>query len=151
MTIPYDDIIVEFLRKITEFDFVEMYEFDSTAIIDSYIIKAVSNSTFKKSVGYDFMSGADDTNRSFEVDIDEGSIHEIIDIITESMVVYWLKPFVYQQDLLRNVINTRDFSVYSPAELLMRIGNAYSKAQKDYTQMLREYSYNHGNLTSLHI
>lgn len=151
MTIPYDDIIVEFLRKITEFDFVEMYEFDSTAIIDSYIVKAVSNSTFKKSVGYDFMSGADEANRSFNVDIDEGSIYEIIDIITESMVVYWLKPFVYQQDLLRNVINTRDFSVYSPAELLMRIGNAYSKAQKDYTQMIREYSYNHGNLTSLHI
>ena len=151
MTIPYDDIIVEFLRKITEFDFVEMYEFDSTAIIDSYIVKAVSNSTFKKSVGYDFMSGADEANRSFNVDIDEGSIYEIIDIITESMVVYWLKPFVYQQDLLRNVINTRDFSVYSPAELLMRIGNAYAKAQKDYTQMIREYSYNHGNLTSLHI
>lgn len=151
MTIPYDDIIVEFLRKITEFDFLNMDELDSSDIIDSYIVKAVSNSTFKKSVGYDFMSGADEESRSFEVDIDEGSVHEIIDIITESMVVYWLKPFVYQQDLLRNVINTRDFSVYSPAELLMRVGNAYSKAQKDYTQMIREYSYNHGNLTSLHI
>ncbi len=151
MTIPYDDIIIEFLRKITEFDFLNMDELDSSDIIDSYIVKAVSNSTFKKSVGYDFMSGADEESRSFEVDIDEGSVHEIIDIITESMVVYWLKPFVYQQDLLRNVINTRDFSVYSPAELLMRVGNAYSKAQKDYTQMIREYSYNHGNLTSLHI
>lgn len=151
MTIPYDDIIIEFLRKITEFDFLNMDELDSSDIIDSYIVKAVSNSTFKKSVGYNFMSGADEESRSFEVDIDEGSVHEIIDIITESMVVYWLKPFVYQQDLLRNVINTRDFSVYSPAELLMRVGNAYSKAQKDYTQMIREYSYNHGNLTSLHI
>ena len=41
--------------------------------------------------------------------------------------------------------------MYSPSELLLRIGNAFAKAQKDYKQELREYSYNHGNLKVLHI
>ena len=67
------------------------------------------------------------------------------------MLVQWLKPFVYKQELLENVLNTKDFTTYSPAELLMRVGNAYSKAQKDYTQKIREYSFNHGDLTDLHL
>ena len=33
----------------------------------------------------------------------------------------------------------------------MRVGNAYAKVQRDYTQMIREYSYNHGDLTKLHV
>ena len=53
--------------------------------------------------------------------------------------------------LLQNVLNTRDFTQYSPAELLLRVGNAYAKAQHDYTQMIREYSYNHGDLGDLHL
>ena len=57
----------------------------------------------------------------------------------------------WKDELLENVLNTKDFTTYSPAELLMRVGNAYSKAQKDYTQKIREYSFNHGDLTDLHL
>ena len=63
----------------------------------------------------------------------------------------WLKPYAYSQEILENVLNTRDFTTYSPAELLMRVGNAYEKAQNDFTRMIREYSYNHGDLTDLHL
>ena len=56
-----------------------------------------------------------------------------------------------QKKLLQNLMNTRDYTMYSPAELLMRVGNAYKGAQRDYTQMIREYSYNHGDLTGLHL
>ena len=67
------------------------------------------------------------------------------------MLVQWLKPYVYKQEILSNVLNSRDWTTYSPAEILMRVGNAYKKAQDDYTQMIREYSYNHGDLTGLHL
>lgn len=53
------------------------------------------------------------------------------------------------QHILNN--RTKDFTTYSPAELLLRVGNAYSKAQKDYISMIREYSYNHGDLSELHL
>ena len=67
------------------------------------------------------------------------------------MLIQWMKPLVYRQENLENLLNTKDFTVYSPAELLLRIGNAYTKVQKDYLQLIREYSYNHGALTELHI
>ena len=93
----------------------------------------------------------DEELREFTDDFEESDIDEIADILSEGMLVGWLKPYVYRQELLENVLNTNDFTTYSPAELLLRVGNAYSKAQKDYTQGIREYSFNHGDLTELHL
>ena len=61
----------------------------------------------------------------------------------------WMKPYFYRADNLENVLNTSDFSQYSPAELLYRLTNAYNTSKKDFMNMMREYSYNHGDLSDL--
>ncbi len=148
MSITYDAITNAFLSKITEFEFLQIPEEDRTAIIDGYIKRSAAG--FKNVCQYD-LSMFDDTLREFTDDFDESDIDEIIDILTEGMLVHWLKPYLYKQELLENSLNTADFTTYSTAELLLRVGNAYAKAQKDYTQMIREYSYNHGDLSELHL
>ena len=148
MLITYDDITNAFLSKITEFEFVNLPEEDRTNIIDGYMKRAITE--FKNVCVYD-LSSFDDTLRCFTVDIEEGDVDEILDVLSEGMIVQWLKPYVYKQENLENVLNTADFSTYSPAELLYRIGNAYKQAKTDYTQMIRGYSYNHGDLSDLHL
>lgn len=149
MSVSYDVFTNAFLSKISEFEFMDMSEKARTETVESYLKRAVS--AFRKNCKYDLFTTQDDTTREFAVDIADDDIDEIVDIISEGMVVQWLKPYVYQQELLQNLLNTRDYTMYSPAELLMRVGNAYKQAQKDYTQMIREYSYNHGDLTDLHL
>ena len=149
MSIPYDEFTKAFLSKISEFELLELDIDDSTEIVDVYMKRAVA--AFKKNCKYDLATTANDELREFDVDVAAEDEDELIEIISEGMVVQWLKPYVYKQELLENVLNTRDFTLYSPAELLLRVGNAYAKAQKDYTQMIREYSYNHGDLTVLHL
>jgi hypothetical protein len=151
MAVPYDMFTAIFLRKIAEYEFVNMSSVERTSIVDGYMKSALSDSTFKKVIDYDFAGTADDENRTFDLDIDDDIVYDIVDIASEGMIVQWLKPFVYNQDNLMNSLSTRDYSIYSPAELIYRIGNAYQIAQKNYTQMLREYSYNHGDLTELHL
>ena len=126
MSVSYDVFTGAFLSKVSEFDFVNMRVFERNSLIDGYM-------------------------REFDIDIADGDLDELADIISEGMLVQWMKPFTYRQESLESVLNTRDFTTYSPAELLMRIGNAYKAAQKDFTNMMREYSYNHGDLTDLHI
>lgn len=147
MSVPYDYFTGAFLSKVSEFEFLKLPEEDRTAIIDGYMKRAVS--AFKKICKYD-LSSFDDSSREFTEDVDESDMDEIVEIVSDGMLVQWLKPYVYRQELLENVLNTRDFVTYSPAELLLRVGNAYAKAQKDYTQAIRWYSYNHGDLRSLH-
>ena len=149
MSVPYDAFAGAFLSKISEFEFLGLKDAIRTEMIDGYRKRAVS--AFRKNCRVDLFTTGDDELREYCVDVSSEDAEELIEIISEGMVVQWLKPYVYQQELLQNVMNTRDYSLYSPAELLMRVGNAYTKAQKDYTQMIREYSYNHGDLTDLHI
>lgn len=151
MSVPYDVFAAAFLSKITEFDLLSLDDASRTEIVDKYMHTAVSNSNFKKVSGLNFATTKDDGNRVFDLEIPADRIDEIVDIVSEGMVVQWLKPYVYKQELLENVLNTKDFSTYSPAELLLRVGNAYAKAQKDYLNMIREYSFNHGDLTDLHL
>lgn len=149
MGLPYDIFINAFLSKIDEYDFIQMDMYSRQVVTDGYLKRAVSE--FRKNCKYDLFKTPNDTERMFEIDVKDDDIDELVDIISEGMLIQWMKPFVYRQENLQNVINTRDYSMYSPAELLNRISNAYAEAKKDYTQMIREYSYNHGDLTSLHI
>ena len=149
MSISYDAFTDAFLNKISEFEMLKLDDNVRMEIVDGYRKRAVS--TFKKNCKVDLLTTGDDAERVYQVDVSDDDLDELVDIISEGMVVQWLKPFVYQQDLLQNMLNTRDYTLYSPAELLKRVGGAYKEAQKDYTQMIREYSYNHGDLSDLHL
>lgn len=150
MGVSYDYFTGAFLSKISEYEFIKLAPENRTAIIDDYMKRAFAS--FKKNCNYDFFTTSNDEARVFDIDVEnEHELDEIADIVSEGMVVQWLKPYAYKQDLLESLLNTRDFTSYSPAELLKQVGSAYTKAQKDFTQMIREYSYNHGNLTELHI
>ncbi len=149
MSVSYDAFTGAFLSKVAEYEFIQLDNEDRTEITDGYLKRAVT--AFRKNCLYDLFTTADDASRTFDVDIPDEDMDEIVNIISEGMIIQWMKPYLYHQELLENLMNTRDFTMYSPAELLMRVGNAYAKAQSDYTQMIREYSYNHGDLTSLHI
>ena len=149
MGVPYDVFAGAFLAKISEYSFLSLAEEDRTEMVDGFMKRALS--AFRKNCKYDLFTTGDDITRTFSVDIPEADLTEIADIVSEGMVSQWLKPYVNKQENLENVLNTKDFSTYSPAELLMRVGNAYAKVQKDYTNMIREYSYNHGDLSDLHL
>ncbi len=149
MTISYDIMADAFLEKISEFEFVKIEGNIRDAIIIGLMKRAISE--FKKNCKYKLTGTFDDVQMQFIVDVKDDDADELVDIISEGMVVQWLKPYVYAQENLQNVLNTRDFNMYSPAELLKRVSGVYENAKSAYIQMIREYSYNHGNLTNLHI
>lgn len=148
MTVSYDLFTNAFLNKVTEYTFIKMGSDDRLDVIDGYMKRACAQ--FANICKHDIVNGDDDA-RAFELEIDENELDELIDIISEGMVVQWMKPYMYKQENLENMLNTSDFSAYSPAELLYRVTNAYNMSKKDFTVMMREYSYNHGDLSDLHL
>lgn len=148
MSVSYDVFSGAFLAKVTEYDF-PIGSYERNELVDGYMKRAISE--FKKICKYDLTKTADDIIREFDVNIADEDIDELANIISEGMLVQWMKPYVYKQENLENVLNTRDFSSYSPAELLLRIKDTYSAVQKSFTNMMREYSYNHGDLSDLHL
>lgn len=148
MSVSYDVFTEAFLDKVKEYDFIKLEEYDRTKVVDGYMKRACAQ--FKKICKYDIVTG-DDIVRELEADIDAADIEEIADIISEGMLVQWMKPYMYKQENYENMINTTDYSGYSPAELLYRITTAYKMCKRDFSNMMKEYSYNHGDLSDLHI
>lgn len=148
MSVSYDMFTQAFLSKVTEYDF-PISEYERNTLVDGYMKRAIAD--FKSVCLYDLWTTADDIIREFEVDIAVEDLDEILDIVSEGMLVQWMKPYVLRQENLENFLNTRDFSSYSPAELLLRIRETYAMVKRDFTNMCREYSYRHGDLTDLHL
>lgn len=149
MGVPYDTFVGAFLAKISEYDFSELMDHERNDLVDGYMKRAVSD--FRSICKYDFSTTDDDVLRRFDVEVDEADLDEIVDIVSQGMVVQWLKQYIYRQENLQAVLNTRDFTTFSSANLLAAIGDAHSKAQRDFVNMQREYSYRHGDLTALHL
>jgi len=147
MGVSYNLFTEAFLQKVTEYDFIRLDTFHRTEIVDGYMKRACAQ--FHRICKYDLVT-CDDAVREFKAVIPDTEIQEIVDIVTEGMLVQWMKPYVYAGENLRNMLNTSDFSSYSPAELLYRIKSAYEMCRKDYTRMVRDYSYRYGDLTTLH-
>lgn len=148
MSVSYDVFTGAFLEKVTEYDF-PMRDYERNEIVDGFMRRAIAQ--FKHICKYDFSTTRDDIIREFDVDVEDDDLDEIADIISEGMLVQWMKPYTYKQELLESMLNTRDFSGYSPAEILFRVKDTYKDVQRNFTSMMREYSYNHGDLTDLHL
>lgn len=149
MVVSYDDLTEAFLAKITEYNFCQLVEGDRQAIVDGYMKRACSK--FSEVCMYDIANGDDDARTYTFNGATDDEAEEIIDIVSDGMVAQWLRQYLYKQENLENMLTTRDYQHYSPAELTYRITNAYKMCRKDFISRVREYSFRHGDLTTLHI
>lgn len=148
MGTSYNHFTDAFLNKVTEYDFIKLAEEDRTSIVDGYMKRACAE--FNSICLYD-LTDINDELREFNEEIKTEDIEEIIDIVSEGMLVQWFKPYFYRADNMHNCLNTPDYYAYSPAELLYRITNAYNQSKRDFINMQNDYSYKHGDLTKLHL
>jgi hypothetical protein len=126
----------EFKDKIIDPDLLMFSEQLQHEILVSYMNKAIARCSRVVSGVVD-LNKRDDSIAEFESELP----YEVIDIITEWMTVFWLQPYVNNIENLRNNLSTKDFSVFSPANLLDKIGTRYDIARKQAKSMTNEYSF----------
>lgn len=131
----YETVFVEFKDKITDPDLITFAEELQTEMLIAYMNKAIGKC--KRIVTTVDLSERDNEIMEFKAEIP----YEVMDIITEWMTVFWLQPFVNNIENLRNNLSTKDFSVFSPANLLEKIGDRYDIARKHARSLTNEYSY----------
>ena len=142
---PYKAFIDTFLDKISDYKLLNYEDYLVDELAVGYMKRVCTK--FDKICQAD-LSQQDDNEYAFLSDeIDD----EIIDIVTDGMVVEWLRQYVNNSDNLENILNTKDFTMYSSKNLLAEIKSLYQDEQKAFTNSMREYSYNHGELSSLHL
>ena len=114
MATPYSDVINSFIMKIEGYKLLTLLPEDREEVIMFYLNSA--RSKFYKKCKHDLLD-VDTENKLF---LDTLTIDEI-DILSEIMIVEWLSPQIYSDELLESRLNTKDFTEYSPAKLIEQI------------------------------
>lgn len=142
MATPYRTIYSAALGKITEYEFSNMSEEDIDERMHDYLMSAISR--FYLSCIFD-LSDKNEITQEFNEDL---TFIEI-DILSELIVEQWLKTKLYASDLMKNHLNTKDFNLYSSANLLNAIRDTYDNVHKKTETMINRYSFNHADFAGL--
>lgn len=137
MGTEYGSIYERALSKMREYSFVD---FDEDEIYEAM-------SPFLKSAESDFSRiCVTDLNDSDDFGYTNELSNEEIEILALGVVNYWMSAYVANADNLRNALGTKDFSLFSPANLLSTIEEVKGAVDLDYRSKMNLYSYIHGDV-----
>lgn len=128
----YTTIYSSFLDKVNDYDLADMTAELAQTSMRGWLNQAVVK--FLESCKKD-LTQTEEGGFTEDLDLME------IDILTEGMVEAWLKPIRNNLDLLRNALSTKDFTTFSPANLLDKVNNTYSMAHANFLSRIKEYSF----------
>lgn len=128
----YTTIYNSFLDKVNDYDLADMTAELAQTSMRGWLNQAVVR--FLESCKKD-LTQTEEGGFTENLDLME------IDILTEGMVEAWLKPIRNNLDLLRNALSTKDFTTFSPANLLDKVNDTYSMAHANFLSRIKEYSF----------
>jgi hypothetical protein len=128
----YTTIYNSFLDKVNDYDLADMTAELAQTSMRGWLNQAVVR--FLESCKKD-LTQTEEGGFTEDLDLME------IDILAEGMVEAWLKPIRNNLDLLRNALSTKDFTTFSPANLLDKVNDTYSMAHANFLSRIKEYSF----------
>lgn len=91
------------------------------------------------------LSQIDTDYKEYKVDLD----NEVIEILALGIAYYWVSSKVLDSTNLSNSLSVKDYSFFSPANLLREMTEFRNSLYKEYRRKMTEYTYYAGNIASL--
>lgn len=132
MSTPFSKIDDMFLSDISDDTFLDYTDDEREDILDSLRIKAI---TRFKACKQD-LSDRDETAKVFNQDLSD----EVCLIIATIMRKFWLNDKVYNLELLKQRMSTKDWRLTSQAEHLLRLTILNQELEKEISRMIVSYT-----------
>jgi hypothetical protein len=137
MATSFEDIYMNFLMKITDYNYLELSEEEVEDDLYKYLKSASVN--FRQ-CQHDLLENMDVNAKTFTVDLNYYEI-EILSIL---MVIEYLTPHIVATENLKQLIGNREFKFYSQANLLSELTKLRRMLRLEATQLISEYTYARG-------
>lgn len=136
MATPYSEIFSVFSSLVTDYNFVDLDEEELTTLL----IVFLKNSCTK------FTKCKQDLNRVEATDSEEGYFEadltdmEIL-ILANYMIDEWLSPKVNTSDLLKQILGSKDFTLWSQANQIKELRALREDTKDEINKLIIDYTY----------
>lgn len=142
MGTKYEDVYERYRARVRNYDFLDYDNITRDAI--QYDLLMMSISDFEDVCKQD-LNDREDELLTFNIDL----TNREKDILALGMVLHFIEPYVYNTDSLQNALNTKDFSLYSPANLLEKMTDLMTTTEYRLKREINLYSFRNGDIASL--
>lgn len=138
MSTPYSDILDRAMFRFADTQLARMNSADQSYILQKYLESAIA----------DFQTKCQDDltlrdEEGFEADLN----NEVQEILALGVSYYWLSAKIMNSELLKNKLSTKDYSYFSPANLMREVQTLRDSVRKEYRDRVIRYTYDHGDVT----
>lgn len=130
----FADVYERFLIKAESYSFLELKVENREHVLKSYLFDAIAR--FQPFCDDIDLNDYDEDIECFNQTLD----NTIIYILAENMVLVWLKKQITREETLRNMLNEKDYSAFSPANLLNALNDAYKELNSECYNFMNDYS-----------
>lgn len=144
MPTKFEEIYGRAVFKFTDYTFLTTGSDLKEAVLQKYLLAAIVD--FQHACKVD-LNDYDLENEQFNIELD----NEIIEILALGVAYHWLNAQAMNRQLLRNIIHNKDYTSYSPANLLKEILSLRDTLEQDYKGKINTYSFRYGTIDTLKV
>lgn len=135
MATAFSEIYDRAIFRFADYDFLPNSPEEREDVLERYLISAKTD--FLHICKID-LGDCDYTLKQFNQTLDD----EVIEILSLGIAYYWLSFKTLNSKLTKNVLNSKDYYYYSPANLLKEVQTLRKTLHKEFYSKMRLYSYN---------
>lgn len=139
---PFTDIYERAIFKFSDRSLLELTDEEREQVLEKYLFSAQAR--FANVCRID-LSDRDDEKKQYNNTLDEASI----EILSLGIAYYWLRAKVLRVELMKNNMSTKDFTVFSNANLLKEVRTTRDQIYKEWLGAMNDYSYRNGDIANL--
>ena len=142
MATPFTDIYARAIFRFADYEFLKQDIETREGVLEKYLISAKTE--FQRVCKTD-LGDYDLELKQFNQTLDD----EVIEILSLGIAFYWLSYKALSSELLKNVLNSKDYYYYSPANLLKEAQTLRKTLRSEFNSKMRQHSYNENTISTL--
>ena len=142
MATPFTDIYARAIFRFADYEFLKQDIETREGVLEKYLISAKTE--FQRVCKTD-LGDYDLELKQFNQTLDD----EVIEILSLGIAFYWLSYKALNSELLKNVLNSKDYYYYSPANLLKEVQTLRKTLRSEFNSKMRQHSYNENTKSTL--
>lgn len=135
----YEEIYARFLGKIEDYEIQEKLQLEYE-FVQELLYDFLKSSIPKFTYSVKDLSNRDDTLLQFNIQLTDMEQ----EILSTLMVVEYLSPKILRDELLEDKLGSKDFRIFSPANLLKEVRELRQTFKSEANSLMIEYYYRNG-------